>query len=141
MQLPPALHSPGLQKPSGLDLTPVALPVSSIVDNERKLDSSGEGATCRGFLQCSAQANSSSRRSERLQKDIGCHITYALPATECSHLKPNSQALLIQTEHTLNKDCSRALLYSTHAISKGLFAWLDFVWVKALMVALCSDSY
>lgn len=64
--------------------------------NQRKLDSWAEDAPCRAFPQCSAQVNSTRRRREMgrgtLHKDIGCHITYALPRTERSHLKPNSQA-------------------------------------------------
>lgn len=64
------------------------------------------------------------------------HICITCNRVLSSQTKQPSQALLIQTEHTLNKDCSRALLYSTHAISKGLFAWLDFVWVKALIFVL-----
>lgn len=67
-----------------------------------------------------------------LHRHIGCHITYALPQTEQSHLKPNSQALLQETKHTGNKDCFIALLCSTHVMSKGLFDWLDFVWVGGL---------
>ncbi len=33
------------------------------------------------------------------------------------------------------------LCYIQHVMSKGLFAWLDLVWVGALMVSLCSDPY
>lgn len=99
-------------------------------NDQRKLDRWAEDAPCRAFPQCLAQVNSTCGRSKRgrgtLYRDIGCHITYALPPTEWSQNKQPSQALLLQTEYTLNKDCFIALLYSTHVMSKGLFAWLGF---------------
>lgn len=49
-------------------------------------------------------ARVNSMRSEGVKgaqyKGIGCHIAYALPRTECSHLRPNIETSVIRREHT-----------------------------------------
>ena len=119
-------------------------PGIKINGNQRKLDSRTaalNGMLCRAFPQCffKIKVNSSCRRSEWAATS---HMHYLKQSALISK-QAAKPSLVTADRHTLNKDCFVSLLYSTHVISKGLFAWLDVVdavWVGALMVSLCSDS-
>lgn len=115
---PPVLFSPVLQKQSGLELTPVSLPMYPTWWKSEQA-----AQPCRGRPMPSFPTMLVSSKQHLQEKQEGQRNTaqrHGLSHCICitsnrvfsSQTKQPSQSLLLQTEHTLNKGCFTALLYS-----------------------------